>query len=45
MADDNGRVEVDATDARAGSTPGVTRYVLAVSLILIIAVFAFLFMR
>ena len=33
-------VELNAAEARAGSTPGVTRYVLAASLILIIVIFA-----
>lgn len=28
------------TEARAGSTPGVTRYVLGVGLLLVIAIFA-----
>lgn len=31
---------LNATDARAGATPGVTRYVLAISLVLIVAAFA-----
>lgn len=45
MADQNEPVHVTTTEARAGSTPGVTRYVLGVSLVLIIAIFAFLILR
>jgi len=40
MANDNERVEVTTDEARAGATPGMTRYILAASLVLIIAVFA-----
>ncbi|KQM40919.1 hypothetical protein [Sphingomonas sp. Leaf10] len=42
MADDQERTHVTATEARAGATPGVTRYILAVSLIAVIAVMAFI---
>ncbi|KQM28495.1 MULTISPECIES: hypothetical protein [unclassified Sphingomonas] len=42
MADDNDRIHVSATEARAGATPGVTRYVLAISLIAAIAVMAYI---
>jgi hypothetical protein len=42
MADDQDRIHVSATEARAGATPGVTRYVLAVSLIAVIAVMAYI---
>ncbi|KQM77543.1 regulator [Sphingomonas sp. Leaf22] len=42
MADDHERIHVSATDARAGSTPGVTRYVLGVSLVVVIAVMAYI---
>lgn len=42
MADDNDRIHVSATEARAGATPGVTRYVLAVSLIAAIAVMGYI---
>ena len=38
-------IRVETEDARAGSTPGVTRYVLGISLVLIIAIFAFLILR
>ncbi|WP_169803549.1 MULTISPECIES: hypothetical protein [Sphingomonas] len=40
MADDNDRIHVDATDARAGATPGMTRYILAASLVLVVVIFA-----
>ena len=41
MADQNHDrpVHVDTDDARGGSTPGVTRYVLAVSLVLVVVAF------
>ncbi len=42
MADDQDRIHVSATEARAGSTPGVTRYILMVSLIAVIAVMAYI---
>ena len=40
MADPNEPIHIETTDARGGSTPGVTRYVLAISLILVIVIFA-----
>ncbi len=42
MADSNEPIHVAKEDARAGSTPHVTRYVLPISLVLVIAIFAFL---
>ncbi len=45
MADDNDQVHVDSERARAGATPGMTRYILGISLVLIIAIFAFLVLR
>lgn len=39
MAEDE-KVEVSAQDARAGETPHVTRYVLAISLTLVVIAFA-----
>jgi hypothetical protein len=45
MADPNETVHVTTTEARAGTTPGVMRYVLGISLILVIAIFAFLILR
>lgn len=34
---------IDKDDARAGQTPGVVRYMLAISLALIVIIFALLF--
>jgi hypothetical protein len=42
MVDDPNRTHVSATEARAGSTPGVTRYVLAISLVAVIVVMAYI---
>ena len=42
MADDNKQIHVNTDQARAGATPGMTRYILGASMILIIAVFAYL---
>ena len=39
MADDDDRIRMDATDARAGATPGMTRYILAASLVLVVVIF------
>ena len=40
MANDNEQVHVSTDEARAGATPGVTRYVLGASLLIIIVIFA-----
>lgn len=42
MADENHKVELNTDEARAGTTPHMTRYILPVSLVLVIAIFAFL---
>ncbi|MEP9402668.1 hypothetical protein [Sphingomonas sp. VNH70] len=42
MAHDDDRIHVNKTQARAGSTPGVTRYILAVSLTAVIVVMAYI---
>ena len=42
MADDKEPIHINTDRARGGSTPGVTRYVLGVSLVLIIVLFAFI---
>jgi hypothetical protein len=42
MADDEKQIHIDTEDARAGSTPHMTRYILGISLILVIVVFGFL---
>lgn len=39
MADEE-RVELTTDEARGGETPGVTRYVLAISLTLVVVLFA-----
>ena len=41
MADPNDErpIHIDVDDARGGETPGVTRYVLGASLVLVIVVF------
>ncbi len=44
MADDE-EIHVNTDQARGASTPGVTRYVLAISMILLIAIFAVLVFR
>ena len=45
MTDPNEKIHVSGQEARAGSTPHVTRYVLAISLVLVILAFAYLFME
>ena len=42
MAQDNEPIHIDAEDARSGETLGVMRYVLAISLVLVIAIFAYI---
>ncbi|KQN10887.1 Regulator [Sphingomonas aurantiaca] len=45
MADPNERIHISTEEARAGSTPHMTRYILVISLVLIIAIFGFLIIR
>jgi hypothetical protein len=45
MTDPNEKIQVSGQDARAGATPHITRYILAISLVLVILAFAFLFME
>lgn len=45
MANDPDPIHVDGEDARAGATPHITRYVLAISLILVIVIFGVLLFR
>lgn len=40
MSDDDAKTHLSTDEARAGATPGMTRYILAASLILIIVIFA-----
>ena len=43
MTDPTEKIRVTGEEARGGETPHVTRYVLGISLVLVIVVFAFLF--
>lgn len=45
MTDPNEEIRVSGQDARSGATPHMTRYILGISLVLVIAIFAFLFMK
>ncbi|WP_230483225.1 hypothetical protein [Sphingomonas sp. Leaf21] len=45
MADPNEPIHVSKEEARAGATPHVTRYVLPISLVLVIVIFAYLVLR
>ncbi len=45
MADPNKPIHIETDDARAGSTPHMTRYILAISLVLVIVIFGFLVIR
>ena len=42
MADPNDRVHLETDEARAGTTPRMTRYILVMSLVLVVVVFALL---
>ncbi len=45
MVEDKNSIHLDTEDARAGSTPHVTRYVLGISLVLVVIAFAFILLR
>lgn len=45
MADPDDQVQLSGTDARSGASTHVTRYVLGISMVLIIVIFAYLLMR
>jgi hypothetical protein len=45
MANPDDRTELSTDEARAGATPGMTRYILAISLVLIIVIFAVMILR
>ena len=45
MADSNEQTHLTGEQARAGATPHMTRYILGVSLVLVILLFAFLVLR
>jgi len=40
MAENNEQVHLDTDRARAGATPHMTRYILSISLVLVVAIFA-----
>ena len=42
--DSEGKQHINTDRARAGATPGVTRYVLGISLVLIVVVFALIYL-
>ena len=44
MADPNEQIHVNTTEARAGSTPGMTRYILPASLLLVIVAFLLIYL-
>ena len=45
MADENEQTHIDTTRARAGATPHMTRVILPVSMVLVIAIFIYIIMR
>ena len=45
MADPNERIELNTDEVRGGATPGMTRYILGASLVLIIVIFAVMILR
>jgi len=45
MADQDEPTHIEAEEARAGATPHMTRYILGISLVLIIVIYAFLVLR
>lgn len=45
MTDRNDQTHIDTQDARAGATPHIVRYVLGISLVLVVVIFAWLFIR
>ena len=45
MADPNEQIDINTDRARAGATPHMTRYILPISLVLIIVIFAVMILR
>jgi hypothetical protein len=45
MADDERPIHVETDRARAGATPHMTRYILAISLLLLIVIYAIIELR
>ena len=44
MADPDEQIHLNTTEARGGATPGMTRYILGASLILVIVAFAIVYL-
>lgn len=42
MANEDERIELTTEEARAGTTPHMTRYILSISLVLVVIIFAIL---
>jgi len=45
MADPDDQIHVDSERARAGATPHMTRYILGISLVLLIVIYAIIILR
>ncbi len=45
MAHPDEQTHISGEEARAGATPHMTRYILGISLVLVIVIFAFLLLR
>lgn len=45
MADDKEQIHLDGEEARAGATPHMTRYILPISLALVIVIFGVILLR
>jgi len=45
MADPDDKIHMSGTNARSGASTHMTRYILGISLVLVVVVFAFLFMK
>jgi len=45
MADPNDRIELNTDEARGGTTPHMTRFILPISLVLVIVIFAVMILR
>ncbi|WP_200911493.1 hypothetical protein [Sphingomonas sp. Leaf33] len=41
--DSEGHQHIDTNRARAGATPGMTRYILGISLVLVVVIFALIY--
>jgi hypothetical protein len=45
MADTDDQIHVESEQARAGATPHMTRYILGISLVVLIVIYAILVLR